>query len=82
MPLFGVIKSSIEELEGEWATVSEASAHFGVSRPRILELINNGSLGECRKVGIPFQTGEIWVIPFPFNRTARPTGRPRKKETQ
>jgi hypothetical protein len=72
-------EDSIVGLKGEWATVSEASAHFGVSRPRILELIGNGSLGECRKVDVPFQTRKVWVIPFPFNRTARPTGRPRKE---
>lgn len=64
---------------GKWATVQEASQHYGVTRQRIHQLMRRGALGRCRKFDGP--GGVAWLIPYPFQRiqVAAP-GRPKRKE--
>ena len=59
---------------GKWATVTEASHHYGVTRQRIHQLIANRMLGQCKLVAMP--RGNVWLIPYPFNRKVGQAGRP------
>ena len=57
---------------GRWATVTEASREFGVSRQRIHQLITKGLLGETKKMTTP--RGAVWMIRWPIKRVYRPSG--------
>ena len=59
---------------GKWATVTEASKHYGVTRQRIHQLIAKQMLGQCKLVTMP--RGDVWLIPFPFARKVGHVGRP------
>ena len=64
---------------GKWATVTEASEFYGVTRQRIHQLINGDKLGLCKLVKVP--GGDIWLIPYPFTREAGKVGRPSVKRS-
>ena len=59
---------------GKWATVTEASEFYGVTRQRIHQLIAKKMLGQCKLVNMP--RGDVWLIPFPFARKVGHVGRP------
>ena len=59
---------------GKWATVTEASHHYGVTRQRIHQLIGKQMLGNCKLVTMP--RGAVWLIPYPFARKVGHAGRP------
>ena len=59
---------------GKWATVTEASEFYGVTRQRIHQLIAKQMLGQCKLVNMP--RGDVWLIPFPFARKVGHVGRP------
>ena len=64
---------------GKWATVTEASQHYGVTRQRIWQLIQTDRLGKCKLVSVP--GGDIWLIPYPFSRETGKVGRPPVKRS-
>ena len=57
---------------GRWATVAEAVEEYGVTRQRIHQLMRKGALGETRLMATP--RGPVWMIRWPFVRTARAAG--------
>ena len=63
---------------GRWGTVAEAAEQYGVSRQWIHRLIRKGAFAGARRISMP--RGDVWLLPWPFNRKALKIGRPRKGE--